>query len=652
MSLLAAVFIGLVMAWFWRGSRQPRPTMACVDVGTLKGRVKDSELISKGAAGVASSSRFSVVVDKRVVLSGVPDVTAEVEAWIRSGKTVRSRGRLVQSRIGVIDERKLRSIREIRQARSRYEALYSSLKLQLERAPTGERETLKNHYNVTLGAFQEKEMQPLLASLERTVKGVAVQKGLTLVLSRDDVLYGGIDITSDVLRRVETSRLSGSSRVSAGKATENAAVVNIDDLVRVHPSVSRLGELEREIEAWRTGRYGIAETLLSREDLSRWEKARNRAEEAWEKQVRLLSLGPSPPGLGSAASPPRSAPDTREMTRIQAELSTAFQHEMAAKARKLDQAYRNQVREAEAGTRKALKAYADELSTFRNRKLEAKRKALLDDLQKRIDKRAADLQEEYLQSEKKLLDENQGKKLDVQLKLGLASGKEKEELEARLGQLNQEEERSKELKQEELRKEMSRFQAGEFARVSRELRNLAGKLDREAVGKIQRRRDDLLQATREALVDQRESLRLQLKEFQKEALVNARNSAAKKLGKDPASLAALVAQGKGELVGGLEQSRQEIELRLRAEEEAILSRSKAYQQTVVAIKEGDTRLAREVIRGLERERKRVLEAIRVEIVRRAEALAKSRGIRTVLTRVAANVDAVDLTRDLARELKP
>jgi outer membrane protein len=45
-------------------------------------------------------------------------------------------------------------------------------------------------------------MEPITKSVEESVKKVAEQKGLSVVLEKGAVVYGGVDITQDVLKQV------------------------------------------------------------------------------------------------------------------------------------------------------------------------------------------------------------------------------------------------------------------------------------------------------------------------------------------------------------------------------------------------------------------------------------------------------------------
>ena len=63
----------------------------------------------------------------------------------------------------------------------------------------------RDYYTQTQQRLQQKNqelMEPITKSVEESVKKVAEQKGLSVVLEKGAVVYGGVDITQDVLKQV------------------------------------------------------------------------------------------------------------------------------------------------------------------------------------------------------------------------------------------------------------------------------------------------------------------------------------------------------------------------------------------------------------------------------------------------------------------
>jgi outer membrane protein len=63
----------------------------------------------------------------------------------------------------------------------------------------------RDYYTQTQQRLQQKNqelMEPITKNVEESVKKVAEQKGLSVVLDKGAVVYGGVDITQDVLKQV------------------------------------------------------------------------------------------------------------------------------------------------------------------------------------------------------------------------------------------------------------------------------------------------------------------------------------------------------------------------------------------------------------------------------------------------------------------
>jgi outer membrane protein len=63
----------------------------------------------------------------------------------------------------------------------------------------------RDYYAQTQQRLQQKNqelMERITKSVEESVKKVAEQKGLSVVLDKGAVVYGGVDITQDVLKQV------------------------------------------------------------------------------------------------------------------------------------------------------------------------------------------------------------------------------------------------------------------------------------------------------------------------------------------------------------------------------------------------------------------------------------------------------------------
>ncbi len=430
------------------------------------------------------------------------------------------------------------------------------------------------------------------------------------------------------------------------------AVVDVSKLVSLHPSFVRLKELDREMNSWESGRFGIAETLLSSQELAEWEKSEKEAETKWEADVHELSLQQKK--AAQSIQGKSSRVDPKELALIQSALNQAYKEALGQRMRELDTAYTRQLTEAQKDSSQALQAYLNELLAFRNQRLSARQHELVEKAERRLKKHAGALQDEYVQFEKKLMGDDQSRKLDLQLKLSVADVKEKEDVENQLKTLEDREETEKGAKQDALRQDLSQFRQQQLDEVSKSMKATALTLDKEVQGKMNARRDDLFKASRDALKDEQNSLRLELADYKSKALDIAKVQVVERFrNRVPrSSIENLVASSQTQLASRLDADRLQIEAKLHAKEEQILAHSETYRKATLAIKQGKRQIISEVLHDLAKEKDRVLLSIREDIMKQAQLIAKQEGIEAVLTNVAMNINARDLTDDIAKRLHP
>lgn len=85
--------------------------------------------------------------------------------------------------------------------------LKSELETEIEQVTGDERQKLVKEYeqklNQKANERQQKLIQPILNEIDQTVKEVAKEEGVAVVLSKEAVIYGGHDLTPKVLERVK-----------------------------------------------------------------------------------------------------------------------------------------------------------------------------------------------------------------------------------------------------------------------------------------------------------------------------------------------------------------------------------------------------------------------------------------------------------------
>lgn len=167
-------------------------------------------LKTRAEAAVASVAREKgkiVVLDKRIVVYGVPDITEEVKAKFETeGEiTLPEEQDTTTSPIGYFDQEVVRALKVFQEAEieifQKRAELARDMQKQAEKAdisPT-ELQNLQKEATVRLEAFQEQKMTPLIQAVNDSVEEVAQAEGLSLVLDKQHVMYGGRNMTNEVV---------------------------------------------------------------------------------------------------------------------------------------------------------------------------------------------------------------------------------------------------------------------------------------------------------------------------------------------------------------------------------------------------------------------------------------------------------------------
>ena len=118
-------------------------------------------------------------------------------ALTQSGSGIAS---AASSNVGVVDYRQLQDIqsqmqKEVQDAQKEFE----------EKSANMSDQEKNDYYQQTQQRLAQKNqelMEPFQKSIEDSVKSVAEAKGLSVVLEKSSVVYGGQDITQDVIKKL------------------------------------------------------------------------------------------------------------------------------------------------------------------------------------------------------------------------------------------------------------------------------------------------------------------------------------------------------------------------------------------------------------------------------------------------------------------
>jgi outer membrane protein len=155
-------------------------------------------------ASVASSKNLSVIVDKRIVVFGGTDITPNVRDLMTSpGDPVPPASTPAPSSVGYVDQRAIDGLAKVKSVQDDFARFKTdqekAAQEKLKSAKTdADRQAIFADYRKTLDAKSEQVIKPVVDQTRSVIGDVAKKKGLTLVIDRGNIIYGGQDITADV----------------------------------------------------------------------------------------------------------------------------------------------------------------------------------------------------------------------------------------------------------------------------------------------------------------------------------------------------------------------------------------------------------------------------------------------------------------------
>ena len=155
-------------------------------------------------ASVASSKNLSVVVDKQIVIVGGVDITSAVRDLLTgAGDPVPPVNTPPPSTVGYVDQQQIDAVPAIKAAAADFQKFKASedqtaaAKFKNAKTPA-DRDAVMKEYQKALTDKQNQTLKPYVDKTTAAMASVAQKRGLTLVIDRANVIYGGTDITSDV----------------------------------------------------------------------------------------------------------------------------------------------------------------------------------------------------------------------------------------------------------------------------------------------------------------------------------------------------------------------------------------------------------------------------------------------------------------------
>ncbi len=164
---------------------------------------------------VSRAKKLTVVLDKRIVVYGVPDITEDVKKAFQAPGDLKTGDEVdtTKSPIGYFDQDVVRSLKVFQQVEMDLYRKRSDMMKEFQgkakSLSPAEQEMLKQEFTIKLDAYKEQLMTPLVQQVNDSVKEVAQAQGLSLVLDKQHVMQGGRNMTSEVVE-VFLKKASGS----------------------------------------------------------------------------------------------------------------------------------------------------------------------------------------------------------------------------------------------------------------------------------------------------------------------------------------------------------------------------------------------------------------------------------------------------------
>jgi outer membrane protein len=162
-------------------------------------------------ASVASSKGLSVVVDKRIIIIGGQDITKNVMDLLSSpGSPVPPVSTPPPSTVGWVDQTQIDQLDQFKSAQQQFlkfgQDMRSSTQDKLKGAKTdADRNKVYADYQKSIDDERAKIVTPLVDQTRAAIEQVAKKKGLLLVIDRSNLIFGGTDVTPDVLAVLKKS---------------------------------------------------------------------------------------------------------------------------------------------------------------------------------------------------------------------------------------------------------------------------------------------------------------------------------------------------------------------------------------------------------------------------------------------------------------
>jgi outer membrane protein len=156
-------------------------------------------------ASVASTRNLTVVVDKQIVIYGGQDITQNViDLFNGVGDPVPPVNTPPPSSIGFVDTSQINTLPKVKQAYADFQKFNDDQRTAFQQKMRGaksdaDRQQLMKDFQKSMDDKRKQLIDPLSDQTKNVIASVARKRGLILVIDRQSLIYGGTDITTDVV---------------------------------------------------------------------------------------------------------------------------------------------------------------------------------------------------------------------------------------------------------------------------------------------------------------------------------------------------------------------------------------------------------------------------------------------------------------------
>lgn len=160
-------------------------------------------------AVVALKRNMGAVLDKRIVIYGAPDITEEVKELMQKQKeiTMPQEKPKALPQIGYFNQQVIRNLPMFRDMEASLAKLNQDMAVEFDKQARklkndGERQQLYVQMQQAYNMKKSEMQQPLFKKVSEVLEETAKEQSLVLVLDQENVMYGGVNLTDPVTKKL------------------------------------------------------------------------------------------------------------------------------------------------------------------------------------------------------------------------------------------------------------------------------------------------------------------------------------------------------------------------------------------------------------------------------------------------------------------